>query len=112
MRDSFGGHAFFILEDGCMIFCGGLFVVLGILSALDAVCWRINAGEDIVNYAISYAQSRYNHYTAELSLCAFIVALGLILILAAARSFKRCSHCGNYVHKKQSFCHSCGDKIS
>lgn len=97
----------------CILFGGAFYAVQGILGVMDTIEWKNEAGEDFINHAISYGQFRHDYYKGELALYVALIVFGLLIMLTAFLCrFKRCSHCGNYVHKKQSFCHSCGDKIS
>ena len=90
---------------GFFIFFSGLFYLL------DTIVWELESGENYINFAMKYAETRHCFYAHEIVYAGIIILAGILFLFFTLRHIKKCNHCNKYILKSQNFCHKCGNKL-
>lgn len=72
-----------------MLFIGIYCLVSGFLYLLNTFLWRIEAGENFLEYGMNYAQLRHDFYTHEFIFGCITILTGAMLFLISLWYIKK-----------------------
>ena len=90
--------------------CGWVIFAFGIFKIVDTIVWKIAAGEDFIQYGVTYAKARHYLIGWEINVGIIELFVGLLFVCVCLLMTKKCPHCRKRVLREQAYCHNCGEK--